>query len=58
MNSLLKSEAFFEFAHYLENVDDKSSVGVVESYSINGGEKFLEIILNHVWIRTNGKNLQ
>ena len=58
MDTLKESDAFLEFTHNLENIDNESSIGVIESDSVNGSEQFLEIILDHVWIRSNGKNLK
>ena len=58
MDTLKESDAFLKFTHNLENIDNESSIGVIESDSVNGSEQFLEIILDHVWIRSNGKNLK
>jgi hypothetical protein len=58
MDSFLKSKALLEFTHNLEDINNESSVSIIKSYSVNGSKQFLEIILDHVWIRTDGKNLK
>jgi hypothetical protein len=58
MDTFLEWKALFEFTHYLEDIDDKSSVSVIESDSVDGSEQFFEIVLDHVWIRTDGKDLE
>jgi len=58
MDTFNEIDCFLAFSHNLENIDNKSSVGVIEFDSVNGSEQFLEIVLDHVWIRSNGKNLE
>jgi hypothetical protein len=37
---------------------DQTTISLIKSDSIDGVEEFLEIILNHLWVRSLGKNLQ
>jgi hypothetical protein len=58
VDTFKECDGFLEFTHNLEDIDNQSSVCVIESDSVNGSEQFLEIVLDHVWIRSYGKNLE
>jgi hypothetical protein len=55
---LIELDVFLSTTKDLMDRFDESSVGGIESDAVDSIEQLLEVILDHLWVRSKGENLQ
>ena len=57
-DTLMELNVLLLASHELSDLNDELSVGLVEGDSVDGIEKLLEVILDSIWVGTNGQDLK